>query len=97
MISTVVSLVIVLNSEGFIMPFCVNSEVGCLKRIVKFMHCLPALHNRATELGEELYQQYGLDGVEVTDEVFESPCSIVFEQAENRLHTIKALMVATLP
>lgn len=63
---------------------------------VKFMHCLPALHNRETKLGEYLYQTYGLDYLEVTDEVFESPYSIVFDQAENRLHTIKAIMVATL-
>jgi ornithine carbamoyltransferase len=83
----------------FLKPYQINSHLLALtgNPHVKFMHCLPALHNRATELGEELYQQYGLDGVEVTDEVFESPCSIVFEQAENRLHTIKALMVATLP
>lgn len=63
---------------------------------VKFMHCLPAFHDRATAVGEEVYRRTGLDGVEVTDEVFESPRSIVFEQAENRMHTIKALMVATL-
>jgi ornithine carbamoyltransferase len=63
---------------------------------VKFMHCLPALHNRETALGERIYQQFGLDGVEVTEEVFESPASIVWDQAENRLHTIKALLVATL-
>lgn len=63
---------------------------------VKFMHCLPALHNRATELGEMLYQHYGLNGAEVTEEVFESQHSIVFDQAENRLHTIKAIMVGTL-
>jgi len=63
---------------------------------VKFMHCLPALHNRDTHLGEQIFQQFGLNGVEVTDEVFESPASIVWDQAENRLHTIKALLVATL-
>lgn len=63
---------------------------------VKFMHCLPALHNRDTHLGEQIFQQFGLDGVEVTDEVFESSASIVWDQAENRLHTIKALLVATL-
>jgi ornithine carbamoyltransferase len=63
---------------------------------VKFMHCLPALHNRATKIGEQLFQQFGLDGAEVTEEVFESPASIVWDQAENRLHTIKALLVATL-
>jgi ornithine carbamoyltransferase len=62
---------------------------------VKFMHCLPAFHNRDTTVGEELYQRTGLEALEVTDEVFESPASIVFDQAENRLHTIKAIMVAT--
>ena len=63
---------------------------------VKFMHCLPAFHNRETKVGEEIYQKFGLDGLEVTEEVFESPASIVFDEAENRLHTIKAVMVATL-
>jgi ornithine carbamoyltransferase len=63
---------------------------------VKFMHCLPALHNRETRLGEALFQEFGLEGAEVTEDVFESPASIVFDQAENRLHTIKALLVATL-
>ncbi|MBN1147950.1 MAG: ornithine carbamoyltransferase [Anaerolineales bacterium] len=63
---------------------------------VKFMHCLPSFHNRETTLGEEIYQKSGLDGLEVTDEVFESPRSLVFDQAENRMHTIKAIMVATL-
>ncbi|MBB2930421.1 ornithine carbamoyltransferase [Paraburkholderia silvatlantica] len=63
----------------------------------KFMHCLPAFHDSHTEVGKELAERYGLhDGVEVTDEVFESEASIVFEQAENRLHTIKAVLVATL-
>ncbi|MEW1780141.1 ornithine carbamoyltransferase [Streptomyces sp. NPDC086777] len=63
---------------------------------VKFMHCLPALHDRGTRLGRDLYDTHGLDGLEVTDEVFSSPASIVFDQAENRLHTIKAVLVATL-
>ena len=63
---------------------------------IKFMHCLPAFHNRDTQIGEEVYQKFGLDAMEVTDEVFESAASIVFDQAENRLHTIKAVMVATL-
>ena len=62
----------------------------------KFMHCLPAYHNRETKVGEEVFQKFGMDGVEVTEEVFESPASIVFDEAENRLHTIKAVMVATL-
>ena len=60
------------------------------------MHCLPAFHNRETKVGEEMFQHTGLDALEVTDEVFESKLSIVFDQAENRMHTIKAIMVATL-
>ena len=63
---------------------------------VKFLHCLPAFHNRETKVGEEIFQKYGLNGMEVTEDVFESDHSIVFDQAENRLHTIKAVMVATL-
>jgi ornithine carbamoyltransferase len=63
---------------------------------VKFMHCLPAFHNRETEVGEDIFQKFGLPEMEVSEEVFESPHSIVFDQAENRLHTIKAVMVATL-
>ena len=63
---------------------------------VQFMHCLPAFHDRETEVGEQLFQSTGLDALEVTDEVFESENSIVFDQAENRMHTIKAVMVATL-
>jgi ornithine carbamoyltransferase len=63
---------------------------------VKFLHCLPAFHNRNTKVGEEIFRKYGLDGLEVTEDVFESDRSIVFDEAENRLHTIKAVMVATL-
>ncbi|MBI1933042.1 MAG: ornithine carbamoyltransferase [Ignavibacteriales bacterium] len=63
---------------------------------VKFMHCLPAFHNRETKMGEEIFHKFGLDGMEVTEDVFESEHSIVFDEAENRLHTIKAIMVATL-
>ena len=62
----------------------------------KFMHCLPAYHDRKTVIGEQLFEATGMDGIEVTDEVFEGPASIVFDQAENRMHTIKAVMVATL-
>ena len=76
----------------------VNSDVMALtgNPAVKFLHCLPAFHDRATTVGEEMFEKFGLDGMEVTDEVFESENSIVFDQAENRLHTIKAVMVATL-
>ena len=63
---------------------------------VKFMHCLPAFHNRETTVGEDIYQKFGISSMEVSEDVFESPYSIVFDQAENRLHTIKAIMVATL-
>lgn len=63
---------------------------------VKFMHCLPSFHNRDTKVGEWIYETFGLDGVEVTEEVFESQASIVFDQAENRMHTIKAVLVALL-
>ena len=80
------------------MPYQVN--IGMMKKTgnpnVKFLHCLPAFHNRDTVIGEEIYQKYGVDAMEVTDEVFESPASLVFDEAENRLHTIKAVMVATL-
>ncbi len=79
-------------------PYQVNNEAMQLTGNpgARFMHCLPAFHNRDTTAGEEVFQKFGLDGIEVTDEVFESPAAIVFEQAENRMHTIKAVMVATL-
>ena len=63
---------------------------------VKFMHCLPALHNTETDIGRQIYDSRGLEALEVTEDVFESKASVVFDQAENRMHTIKALMVATL-
>jgi ornithine carbamoyltransferase len=63
---------------------------------VKFLHCLPAFHNRETNIGEDIYCKFGLDAMEVTEEVFESAASIVWDEAENRIHTIKAVMVATL-
>ena len=83
---------------GLLKPYQVNSEVIRLtgNPNVKFLHCLPAFHNRETKVGEEIYKKYGLDGMEVTEEVFESSHSIVFDEAENRMHTIKAVMVATL-
>ncbi|MDA8226888.1 MAG: ornithine carbamoyltransferase subunit F, partial [Desulfitobacterium hafniense] len=65
-------------------------------RNCKFLHCLPAFHNRETIIGEEIFQKYGLESMEVTEEVFESDASLVWDQAENRMHTIKAVMVATL-
>ena len=79
-------------------PYQVNNEVIKLTRNpkVKFLHCLPAFHNRETTIGEEIFQKYSMDGMEVTENVFESKHSVVFDQAENRLHTIKAVMVATL-
>lgn len=79
-------------------PYQVNKELVALtgNPKVKFLHCLPAFHNRETTIGEEIFQKFGLNGMEVTDDVFESPASVVFDQAENRLHTIKAVMVATL-
>ncbi|PKP48670.1 MAG: ornithine carbamoyltransferase [Bacteroidetes bacterium HGW-Bacteroidetes-1] len=63
---------------------------------VKFLHCLPAFHNRQTTIGEQIFQKFGIEAMEVNDEVFESSASLVFDEAENRLHTIKAVMVATL-
>lgn len=79
-------------------PYQVNMEM--IKNTgnpnVKFLHCLPAFHNRETAVGEEIYQKFGLESMEVTEEVFESEYSIVWDEAENRLHTIKAVMVATL-
>jgi len=79
-------------------PYQVNREAIELtgNPAVKFMHCLPAFHNRDTGIGEKIYQQFGLEAMEVTEEVFESEASIVFAQAENRMHTIKAVLVATL-
>ena len=80
------------------LPYQVNSRLMAQSHNpdVKFMHCLPSYHTKETKLGAWLYEQFGLDAMEVTDEVFESSASVVFEEAENRLHTIKAVMVATL-
>jgi ornithine carbamoyltransferase len=79
-------------------PYQVNAEKMALtgNPDVKFMHCLPAFHNTDTEVGKEIFEKFGLDCLEVTEEVFESPASLVFDEAENRMHTIKAVMVATL-
>jgi ornithine carbamoyltransferase len=79
-------------------PYQVNSEKMALtgNPDVKFMHCLPAFHNADTEVGKEIYEKFGMESLEVTEEVFESPASLVFDEAENRMHTIKAVMVATL-
>ncbi|HCO7567417.1 TPA: ornithine carbamoyltransferase, partial [Escherichia fergusonii] len=79
-------------------PYQINQQVITATRNpeVKFMHCLPAFHNEHTTVGREIEMAYGLKGLEVTEEVFESAHSIVFDEAENRMHTIKAVMVATL-
>lgn len=81
-----------------LMPYQVNSQTMKLtgNAEVKFLHCLPAYHNRETKTGEEIFQKFGIESMEVTDEVFESNASIVFDQSENRMHTIKAVMVATI-
>ncbi|MCY6484801.1 ornithine carbamoyltransferase [Clostridium aestuarii] len=79
-------------------PYTINMDMikKTENKNVKFMHCLPAFHNLETKVGKEIYDKFGLKAVEVTEEVFESKYSIVFDEAENRMHTIKAVMVATL-
>jgi ornithine carbamoyltransferase len=81
-----------------LLPYRVTDDVldASDRSGVRFMHCLPAIHNRGTDIGARLHQRFGLDGAEVTEEVFESKRSIVFDQAENRMHTIKALLVDAL-
>jgi ornithine carbamoyltransferase len=81
-----------------LLPYQVNRKAMDLtgNPDVKFMHCLPAFHNRDTAVGQQIYEDHGLEALEVTEAVFESPASVVFDEAENRLHTIKAVMVATL-
>lgn len=81
-----------------LLPYQVNKKAMELtgNPDVKFLHCLPAFHNRDTKIGEQIYQKFGLEAMEVTEEVFESKASLVFDEAENRMHTIKAVMVATL-
>jgi ornithine carbamoyltransferase len=83
---------------GLLKPYRVTAEVMAAtgNPHAKFMHCLPAFHNRATKVGEKIFKEFGLDCMEVTEDVFESPVSIVFDQAENRMHTIKAVLVATI-
>ena len=83
---------------GLLKPFQVNAEAMAAtgNPRVRFMHCLPAFHDLHTEIGRQVHERFGLDAMEVTDEVFESDASIVFTQAENRMHTIKAVLVATL-
>lgn len=79
-------------------PYQINQKIMKMtgNPEVKFMHCLPAFHNRETKIGEEIYRKFGIEAMEVTEEVFESEASIVFDQAENRMHTIKSIMVATM-
>ena len=79
-------------------PYQVNAETMAASGNpdVKFMHCLPAFHNTDTEVGKEIFEKFGMEALEVTEEVFESPASLVFDEAENRMHTIKAVMVATI-
>jgi ornithine carbamoyltransferase len=79
-------------------PYQVNAETMAAtgNPDTKFMHCLPAFHNTETQVGKEIFEKFGMDSLEVTEEVFESPASLVFDEAENRLHTIKAVLVATL-
>jgi ornithine carbamoyltransferase len=79
-------------------PYQVNAEAMSKtgNPDAKFMHCLPAFHNTETEVGKEIFEKFGMSALEVTEDVFESPASLVFDEAENRLHTIKAVMVATL-
>ncbi|WP_442972775.1 ornithine carbamoyltransferase [Rhodococcus sp. G-MC3] len=83
---------------GLLTPYRVTASVMKLtgKPDSKFMHCLPSIHDRSTDAGQRVFAQFGLDGAEVTDEVFESAGSVVFDQAENRLHTIRAVLVAAL-
>ena len=73
-----------------------KAVMSCAKKSAVFMHCLPAFHDLKTSIGRETGEKFGISEMEVTDEVFESPQSVVFREAENRMHTIKAVMLATL-
>lgn len=81
-----------------LLPYQVNAALMAAtgNPKAKFLHCLPSFHNRDTKIGEDIFRKFGIDAMEATDDVFESPASVVFDQAENRLHTIKAVLVATL-
>jgi ornithine carbamoyltransferase len=81
-----------------LLPYQVNAALMAATENpkAKFLHCLPSFHNRDTKIGEDIYKKFGIEAMEATDDVFESPASVVFDQAENRLHTIKAVLVATL-
>lgn len=83
---------------NLLLPYQVNQKTLELtgNSNIRFLHCLPAFHNRSTKIGEEIFQKFGIEAMEVTEDVFESAASVVFDQAENRLHTIKAVMLATM-
>jgi len=83
---------------NLLLPYQINQQTLELtgNPTIKFLHCLPAFHNRNTKIGEEIFQKFGIEAMEVTEKVFEGDASVVFDQAENRLHTIKAVMLATL-
>ena len=78
-------------------PFQINADMMALtgNPNTKFCHCLPAFHNTETQVGKDIFERFGMNGIEVTEDVFEGPNSLAFQEAENRLHTIKAVMVAT--
>jgi ornithine carbamoyltransferase len=80
-----------------LLPYQVNKNLmNYAKKDAIFMHCLPSFHNLETTIGQDIFKRYGLNGIEVSEEIFESPQSVVFDEAENRLHTIKAVMIATM-
>ena len=82
---------------NMLMPYQVNENLmKKAKEDAIFLHCLPSFHNLETKVGMEIYEKYGLNGIEVTEDVFEGNQSVVFDEAENRLHTIKAVIYATM-